>query len=97
MKKIKNITSLGKMPVYDLTVENNSNYIIENTILHNCDYRGLVKVILHNTSQKTFTVERGMRIAQGVISPVVQAHFIMANEVTETKRGSGGFGSTGTK
>ncbi|NKB20453.1 MAG: dUTP diphosphatase [Alphaproteobacteria bacterium] len=61
------------------------------------DYRGEVKVILVNLGNEDFTIERGMRIAQMVIAPVVQASMQEADELPETARGEGGFGSTGTK
>ena len=60
------------------------------------DYRGEVKVILINLGDTPFEIERGMRIAQMVIAPVTQAGFTEVNELPETARGSGGFGSTGT-
>ena len=60
------------------------------------DYRGEVKVILINLGQETFKIERGMRIAQMVIAPVTQARFAEVDSLTETARGAGGFGSTGT-
>ena len=60
-----------------------------------CDYRGEVKVILANLGQEPFTITRAMRIAQLVIAPVTRVHVIEINELTETKRGTGGFGSTG--
>ncbi len=60
------------------------------------DYRGEVKVILANLGHDPFTVTRGMRIAQLVIAPVVQARIRLAQSVSETTRGAGGFGSTGT-
>lgn len=59
------------------------------------DYRGEIHVILINHGSDPFTVERGMRIAQMVIAPVVQASFSLADALPETVRGSGGFGSTG--
>lgn len=59
------------------------------------DYRGEIKVILINHGLKPFKVKRGERIAQLVLAPVLQADFEMADELTETKRGQGGFGSTG--
>ena len=59
------------------------------------DYRGEVKIILINHGQETFTIERGMRIAQMVIAPIVQARLHVSDELSETKRGTGGFGSTG--
>ncbi|MPY71582.1 MAG: dUTP diphosphatase [Alphaproteobacteria bacterium] len=59
------------------------------------DYRGEVKVILINLGDAPFTVTRGMRIAQMVIAPVVQAAVTEADTLPETPRGAGGFGSTG--
>ena len=61
------------------------------------DYRGEVKVILANLGAEPFSVTRGMRIAQLVIAPVVQAKISLRDAVDETTRGAGGFGSTGTK
>lgn len=60
------------------------------------DYRGEIHVILINHGPRPFTVERGMRIAQMVIAPVVQATFEAEENLPETVRGAGGFGSTGT-
>ena len=59
------------------------------------DYRGVVGVILGNTGEAPFVVEHGMRIAQMVVAPVVQAGFDLADNLDETSRGTGGFGSTG--
>lgn len=59
------------------------------------DYRGEVKVILINHGTEIFHVERGMRIAQLVFAPVYKASFIPVESFDETKRGTGGFGSTG--
>ncbi|MCK4644259.1 dUTP diphosphatase [bacterium] len=60
------------------------------------DYRGEVKVILYNSSELPFTVIRGMRIAQGVFSQVIQIEMeISEDELDQTQRGSGGFGHTG--
>lgn len=61
------------------------------------DYRGQVMVSLHNHSDKEQTVEPGERVAQMVFAPVYQAQFILADTLEQTERGSGGFGSTGTK
>lgn len=60
------------------------------------DYRGEVKVLLINHGERAFTIERGERIAQMIIAPIVQATFQAVNALSETKRGAGGFGSTGT-
>ena len=59
------------------------------------DYRGEVGVILLNTGPADFTVERGMRIAQAVLAPVVRAMFEVVVVLPESTRGTGGFGSTG--
>jgi len=61
------------------------------------DYRGEIKVILINLGQKSFKVEKGLRIAQMVVCPVVQAQIKEVEDLNETERGKGGFGSTGTK
>lgn len=59
------------------------------------DYRGEVKVILINLGEEDFTIRRGDRIAQLVIAPVVQARWAEVEDLDETARGAGGFGSTG--
>lgn len=59
------------------------------------DYRGEIKVALINLGQEAFAVNNGERIAQMVISPVVQAEIEPSEMLTETERGAGGFGSTG--
>jgi dUTP pyrophosphatase len=59
------------------------------------DFIGEIKVILHNHSEHVFEINRGDRIAQIVISPVFQAGFTEVVELSDTDRGSGGFGSTG--
>lgn len=61
------------------------------------DYRGELKVILINLGEKEFKIEKGLRIAQMVLCPVVKAVLKEVNELEDTKRGSGGFGSTGIK
>ena len=61
------------------------------------DYRGEIKVILINLGHEPFKVEKGLRIAQMVVCPVVQAQLKEVDDLSETERGKGGFGSTGTK
>ena len=61
------------------------------------DYRGEVAVILINHGRESFSVTRGMRIAQLVIVPVAYAQLRKVQKLPETVRGSGGFGSTGHK
>ena len=60
------------------------------------DYRGEVSVPLINHGKEPFVVETNMRIAQMIIAPVVQATFEVVEELDETIRGAGGFGSTGS-
>lgn len=59
------------------------------------DYRGPVGVILINMGDADFEVTHGMRIAQMVVAPVIQATFSLVETLDETLRGAGGFGSTG--
>lgn len=59
------------------------------------DYRGEVKVIITNTGHIPQYIKTGDRVAQGVICPVYYANFEQVNELDNTNRGSGGFGSTG--
>lgn len=88
---------------YELQVRPRSGLALKNGIvLPNSpgtideDYRGEVGVILLNAGDAPFTVERGMRIAQAVIAPVVRAAWREVAELPVTARGTGGFGSTGT-
>ncbi len=60
------------------------------------DYRGVVGVIVLNTGTDPFEVTHGMRIAQMVMAPVVRADFSVVDDLENTARGAGGFGSTGT-
>ena len=60
------------------------------------DYRGPLGVIVMNAGQEAFTIAHGDRIAQMVVAPVVQAQFELAGDLGDTRRGAGGFGSTGT-
>ena len=61
------------------------------------DYRGELKVILINLGDTAFIIEKGLRIAQMVLCPVIKATLKEVETLEETKRGSGGFGSTGIK
>ncbi|MGP9789634.1 dUTP diphosphatase [Roseinatronobacter sp. NSM] len=60
------------------------------------DYRGPIGVIMINLGSEAFTIEHGMRIAQIVIAPVVQARIALTDQLDATDRAEGGFGSTGT-
>ena len=61
------------------------------------DYRGEVQVLLINLGQDDFVIERGMRIAQMIIAPVLQARLEVRELAQATERGTGGFGSTGRR
>jgi dUTP pyrophosphatase len=61
------------------------------------DYRGEIMVALHNHSEQAQSIEDGERIAQMVITPYLTAEFIETDELDDTERGAGGFGSTGRK
>ena len=61
------------------------------------DYRGEVMVVLVNHGSEPFVVERGMRVAQLVVAPVVQVDFTPAATLDATERSAGGFGSTGAR
>lgn len=59
------------------------------------DYRGEIKVGLQNSGSEDYTVQPGDRIAQLMIAPVIQARLTLVDELDDTQRGAGGFGSTG--
>lgn len=61
------------------------------------DYRGEIKVILINHGSEQYEVTRGMRIAQMVVAPVIQARWQPVDKLDDTARGTGGFGSTGVR
>lgn len=89
-------------PGWELQVRPRSGLAFKNgvTVLNapgtvDSDYRGTIGVILINHGAEPFVVNRGDRIAQGVVAPAHQAIFIEADNLDETERGAGGFGSTG--
>ncbi len=91
-------------PGYEVQVRPRSGLALKNqvTVLNSpgtidSDYRGEIQVILMNHSNVDFIVTNGMRIAQMVIAPCIQAEFIEAKELTTTERAAGGFGHTGTQ
>jgi dUTP pyrophosphatase len=95
--------ALGLPADFEAQVRPRSGLALKNgiTVLNtpgtiDADYRGEVCVILVNLSQEPFTVSRGMRIAQMIIAPVTQGNWNVVDNLDETERGAGGFGSTGT-
>lgn len=61
------------------------------------DYRGEIKIVLHNHTNQTFKINKHERIAQGIIQDYYKAEFQLADNLSETQRGEGGFGSTGLR
>ena len=89
---------------YELQIRPRSGLALKNgIILPNSpgtideDYRGELQVIVMNAGTEAFTIERGMRIAQAVLAPVTRAAWSETATLPPTSRGSGGFGSTGTR
>ncbi len=87
---------------YEIQVRPRSGLALKNqiTVLNtpgtiDSDYRGELKVILINHGKQSFTVEPKMRIAQIVLAKVVRADFVLAEAVSSSERGAGGFGHTG--
>jgi dUTP pyrophosphatase len=94
--------SIALPPGYELQVRPRSGLALKNGIIVpnspgtiDEDYRGEVQVIVMNAGRDPFTVERGMRIAQAVLAPVLRAGWVETDELPPTGRGAGGFGSTG--
>ena len=75
---------------YGITVLNSPGTI-------DADYRGEVKILLINQGNEVFNIEHQMRIAQMVVAKYERIQFKLVGQLTDSKRGSGGFGSTGTK
>jgi dUTP pyrophosphatase len=89
-------------PGYEIQVRPRSGLALKNqiTVLNtpgtiDADYRGEIGVILINHGTEEFLIEPGMRIAQIVVAPVMQAAFQRVEELPSTSRGTGGFGHTG--
>jgi dUTP pyrophosphatase len=58
-------------------------------------YRGEVKVVMINLGDRPFVIDRGMKIAQMLVQPIATVHVVEAEDLDDTSRGEGGFGSTG--
>lgn len=99
-EKLKNKEIVGKKNIYHLTVRKNHNFFGNNICLHNCGYRGEIKIILANFGDEQFKVKNGDRIAQGVVCPVYGEGRLNMNKVeklSETIRNTQGLGSTGVQ
>lgn len=87
-------------PGYELQIRSRSGLRFKHRIeaylgTIDSDFRGELTVLLRNNGPRDFVIKDGMRIAQGVIAPVVRADFELVGELSETDRGAKGFGSTG--
>ena len=91
---IPNNTEVQIRPRSGLAVKNNIS-VLNTPGTVDSDYRGELKVILYNHGNKEFIVNNEDRIAQMVLMPILKAEFEEVNDLPETIRGSGGFGSTG--
>ena len=91
---IPNNTEVQIRPRSGLAVKNNIS-VLNTPGTVDSDYRGEIKVILYNHGNKKFTVNNEDRIAQMVLVPVIKANFEEVENLPETIRGEGGFGSTG--
>jgi dUTP pyrophosphatase len=96
--------SIALPPGYEAQVRPRSGLALRNgiTVLNSpgtvdADYRGEVGVILANLGDDAFVITRGMRIAQMVVAPVTRLQWAVVDELPDSERGAGGFGSTGTK
>lgn len=102
IKLVKTGISIALEQGYEAQIRPRSGLALKNgiTVLNSpgtidSDYRGEICAILINHSSQDFVISRGMRIAQMVISQYQQAKIEVVEELDETKRGAGGFGSTG--
>ena len=94
--------ALAVPPGYEIQVRSRSGLALRHGIgvpnapgTIDADYRGELKIILINHGDAPFEVRRGDRVAQLVLGPVVRASWLKVDELDETPRGDGGFGSTG--
>jgi dUTP pyrophosphatase len=95
--------SVALPPDHELQIRPRSGLALRNGIMLpntpgtiDADYRGEIQFIIMNLGQEPFTVTRGMRIAQAVLTPVVRGEWIETDSLDDTARNAGGFGSTGT-
>ena len=95
--KVKKITK-EKKQTYDITVKNNHNFFCNNHLIHNCGYTGEVKVIVFNTNNHSVKINKGMKVGQAVLCPVVNGKWVnLEKQILSANkdRGDKAFGSTG--
>ena len=95
--------SVAIPPGYEIQIRPRSGLALKNGIMVvnspgtiDSDYRGEIGVILLNTGERPYSIDRGSRIAQAVLAPVTRLEWQEVSVLSETNRGAGGFGSTGT-
>lgn len=99
--KIKSIKKVKTEPIYHMTVSQNHNFFANNLCVHNCDYRGEIKVILYNSTSVPYLIKKGDRIAQLVFAAILKPEGAIFDDFDEfqnesiTSRGQNGFGHTG--
>lgn len=94
--KIKKIEKTNSKPIYHLTVEKNHNFFGNNLCLHNCGYRGEIQATFKKTNGlDSIKYKVGERGAQILILPYPKIKFIESDNLSESVRGEGGFGSSG--
>ena len=94
--KIKSIEKIESKPIYHLTVDKNHNFFGNNLCLHNCGYRGEIQFTFNKLAgipSKKYEV--GDRIGQLIILPYPSIELVELDNLSETERGEGGFGSSG--
>lgn len=104
IKLIKTGFAIALPNGYEAQIRSRSGLSLKNGIIVlnapgtiDSDYRGEIGLILANFGENDFVVENGMRLAQMVIAKYEQCKIVLVEELDETTRGSGGFGSTGVK
>lgn len=94
LSKVKRVSRGVIKQTYDITVGNNHNFFCNNVLIHNCDYRGHIVVLLYNLGAKKVELKRGERVAQMVINKLPDVELVIGTVDTDTTRGEAGFGST---
>ncbi len=100
-KKIRTGIGVEIPSGYYLKMEGRSGFSAKGIIkaggVIDSDYRGEVHILLHNSTKASYKIEKGDRIAQGILMPILKADFEEVSELSDTERGEGGFQSTGIK
>ena len=98
MKFVKiNKINKTKKHCYDITVANNHNFFCNGFLIHNCDFRGEIGVIICNLSNEPFIINHGDRIAQLALTKVTRFKWHHVDYLNPAQRDSAGFGTTGIK